>query len=40
MPPEEREAFQRRFQQRQQIFLSAVVGLATDESTWQIDLAD
>ncbi|WDI43011.1 hypothetical protein [Bremerella sp. P1] len=40
MTPEEREAFQRRFQQRQQIFLSAVEGLATDQSTWQIYLDD
>lgn len=38
MTPEEQEAFQQRFQQRQDIFLSAVEGLVTDQSTWQIYL--
>ncbi|MFN3150965.1 hypothetical protein [Bremerella sp.] len=40
MTSEEQEAFQQRFQQRQEIFLSAVEGLVTDQSTWQIYLDD
>ena len=35
MTPDEQQEFERRFRHRQEMFLSALVGLASAHSTWQ-----